>query len=502
MLCFRSEILAAAALITPRRTSRKLKPSIKSREMRNIRSIESDSENDEGPTVEDLEPEGLIVLPVKKQKREAAVPVVVDKQLEKDVDKLLEYVGEEVDEDAEYEVVGKEEPLNNESLKVLSELETMLNDTKLAKVPETLEHLKKCLISETEIQRTMSKKISSMESSAIKRNQVNRGLKKRVDELQGFIKRNRAKLHIPLSSSKVRKVRGTQTRNSDVWNDGNPDFSDDEVAPYIPPIITSEFDTLKKEAKSPSMKRTATASIATDPELRRKKIKKRKVGPVGEDAVEEGEEAEAKVIPCSYTKELPKPTPKRMPGIKPPPAVPSATATVAEVSEEQTTVILPDDVGVSETGGEETETTMTTVVIEETPQGTVIQQAVPSSGIDVGSALAQMKPIQVAGASNTYQTISGIPVKLLQDATTADGQKISIIKINDTSGVAAAAASDGNTIFVQSGPGGELTTTSATGQEDPNTVVVSEVILTTADEMPTAEEILKSIAVQQQQQQQ
>ena len=493
--------MAAAALITPRRTSRKLKPSVKSQEMRNLRSIPLDSKN--SPAVEDLEPEGLIVLPVKKQKRDTVAPVVVDKQLEKDVDKLLEYVGEEVDEDTEDEAIVQEEP-RNESLKALSELETLLKDTKLAKVPETLERLKGCLISETGVQRIMHKKISSMESSAIKRNQVNRGLKKRVDELQGFIKRNRAKLHIPLSSSKVRKVRGTQTRNSDVWNDGNPDFSDDEVTPYIPPIITSEFDkfeTSKKEAKSSSMKRTATVSTATDPEMRRKKLKKRRVDPIGDEATEQGEEAEAKVIPCSYTKELPKPTPKRMPGIKPPPAAPSAVAPITEVVEEQTRVILPDDIGASEGDGEETETTMTTVVIEDTPQGTVIQQAVPSSSIDVGSALAQMKPIQVAGASNMYQTISGIPVKLIQDATTADGQKISIIKIDDASGVAAANGS--NTIFVQSGPDGELTqaTTSTSGQDDPNTVVVSEVILTTADEMPSAEEILKSIATQQQQQQ-
>lgn len=154
-----------------------------------------------------------------------------------------------------------------------------------------------------------------------------------------------------------------------------------------------------------------------------------------------------------------------MPGIKPasapgPGALPAETMVAAMKPEEEdeaqatmTAMILPEQVEDDEG------TRTTTVVIEETPEGTIIQQ---SAAVE-----AHIKPVQVIEQQQQQQQrviqiqaaegqdLTGIPVKILQDATTADGQKISIIRIagpddDDAEGVTTV-VQDGQQVYVSGG---------------------------------------------------
>ena len=164
-----------------------------------------------------------------------------------------------------------------------------------------------------------------------------------------------------------------------------------------------------------------------------------------------------------------------MPGIKPASApglgAPPAETMVAGMKAEEdvetqatmTAMILPEQVE------DEDGTRTTTVVIEETPEGTIIQQHQQSAPVE---AHAHVKPVQVIEQQQQQrviqiqaaegQDITGIPVKILQDATTADGQKISIIRIagpeeeDDAEGATAimqggTLVQDGQQVFVSGG---------------------------------------------------
>ena len=96
-----------------------------------------------------------------------------------------------------------------------------------------------------------------------------------------------------------------------------------------------------------------------------------------------------------------------------------------EAQATMTAMILPEQVE------DEDGTRTTTVVIEETPEGTIIQQQVAPVEAHAKQVQVieqqQQRVIQIQAAEG--QDLTGIPVKILQDATTADGQKISIIRI-------------------------------------------------------------------------
>merc|ERR1719493_280140 len=96
-------------------------------------------------------------------------------------------------------------------------------------------------------------------------------------------------------------------------------------------------------------------------------------------------------------------------------------------------MILPEQVE------DEDGTRTTTVVIEETPEGTIIQKQVQVI------EQQQQRVIQIQAAEG--QDLTGIPVKILQDATTADGQKISIIRIAEPE----EGDADGATAIMQGG---------------------------------------------------
>ena len=155
-----------------------------------------------------------------------------------------------------------------------------------------------------------------------------------------------------------------------------------------------------------------------------------------------------------------------MPGVKPASTLeqggpPTATAettmvvggmkTEEEVAPTMTAMILPDQVEDDEG------TRTTTVVIEETPEGTIIQQsataaveALQQAHVKPVHLVEQQQVIQIQAADG--QDISGIPYNILQDATTADGQKISIIKIATASPEdAAAVVHEGQPVFVSGG---------------------------------------------------
>ena len=109
-----------------------------------------------------------------------------------------------------------------------------------------------------------------------------------------------------------------------------------------------------------------------------------------------------------------------------------------EAQATMTAMILPEQVE------DEDGTRTTTVVIEETPEGTIIQQQVAPVEAHAKQVQVieqqQQRVIQIQAAEG--QDLTGIPVKILQDATTADGQKISIIRIaepeeGDTDGATA-----------------------------------------------------------------
>ena len=165
-----------------------------------------------------------------------------------------------------------------------------------------------------------------------------------------------------------------------------------------------------------------------------------------------------------------------MPGIKPASApglgAPPVETMVAGMKTEEevetpatmTAMILPEQVE------DEEGTRTTTVVIEETPEGTIIQQHQQSASVEAHEA--HVKPVQVMEQQQQQrviqiqaaegQDITGIPVKILQDATTADGQKISIIRIagpeeeDDAEGATAimqggTLVQDGQQVFVSGG---------------------------------------------------
>ena len=171
----------------------------------------------------------------------------------------------------------------------------------------------------------------------------------------------------------------------------------------------------------------------------------------------------------SWAKVQTRPAPKMMPGIKPasvlgPGAHPAETIVAGMKPEEgeeaqatMTAMILPEQVE------DEDGTRTTTVVIEETPEGTIIQQSAPVEAhmkpVQVIEPQQQQRVIQIQAADG--QDISGIPVKILQDATTADGQKISIIRIagpddDDAEGATTVVqggtvVQDGQQVFVSGG---------------------------------------------------
>ena len=153
----------------------------------------------------------------------------------------------------------------------------------------------------------------------------------------------------------------------------------------------------------------------------------------------------------SWAKVQTRPAPKIMPGIKPASALgPGAQlgeAMKAEEGEEaqatMTAMILPEQVE------DEDGTRTTTVVIEETPEGTIIQQQVAPVEAHAKQVQVieqqQQRVIQIQAAEG--QDLTGIPVKILQDATTADGQKISIIRIAEPE----EGDADGATAIMQGG---------------------------------------------------
>ena len=158
-----------------------------------------------------------------------------------------------------------------------------------------------------------------------------------------------------------------------------------------------------------------------------------------------------------------------MPGIKPASALghgASAAETMvagmkAEGEDEtaqatMTAMILPEQME------DEDGTRTTTVVIEETPEGTIIQQqSTPVEAhvkpVQMVEQQSQQRVIQIQAAEG--QDLAGIPVKILQDATTADGQKISIIRIagseeDDAEGATAVVqgvVQEGQQVFVSGG---------------------------------------------------
>ena len=153
----------------------------------------------------------------------------------------------------------------------------------------------------------------------------------------------------------------------------------------------------------------------------------------------------------SWAKVQTRPAPKIMPGIKPAsalgPGAPLGEAMKAEDGEEaqatMTAMILPEQVE------DEDGTRTTTVVIEETPEGTIIQQQVAPVEAHAKQVQVieqqQQRVIQIQAAEG--QDLTGIPVKILQDATTADGQKISIIRIAEPE----EGDADGATAIMQGG---------------------------------------------------
>ena len=114
-----------------------------------------------------------------------------------------------------------------------------------------------------------------------------------------------------------------------------------------------------------------------------------------------------------------------------------------EAQATMTAMILPEQVE------DEDGTRTTTVVIEETPEGTIIQQQVAPVEAHAKQVQVieqqQQRVIQIQAAEG--QDLTGIPVKILQDATTADGQKISIIRIAEPE----EGDADGATAIMQGG---------------------------------------------------
>ena len=121
-----------------------------------------------------------------------------------------------------------------------------------------------------------------------------------------------------------------------------------------------------------------------------------------------------------------------------------------------TAMILPDE------AEDDEGTRTTTVVIEETPEGTIIQQsAAAAAAAAEAMQQAHAKPVHLVEPQQVIQIqaadgqdISGIPYNIVQDATTADGQKISIIKIAAASSeddTAAALVHEGQHVFVSGG---------------------------------------------------
>ena len=158
----------------------------------------------------------------------------------------------------------------------------------------------------------------------------------------------------------------------------------------------------------------------------------------------------------SWAKVQTRPAPKIMPGIKPAsahgPGAPAGEAMVAGMKAEEgeeaqatmTAMILPEQLE------DEDGTRTTTVVIEETPDGTIIQQQVApveahAKQVQVIDQQQQQRVIQIQAAEG--QDLTGIPVRILQDATTADGQKISIIRIAEPE----EGDADGATAIMQGG---------------------------------------------------
>ena len=120
-----------------------------------------------------------------------------------------------------------------------------------------------------------------------------------------------------------------------------------------------------------------------------------------------------------------------------------------------TAMILPDE------AEDDEGTRTTTVVIEETPEGTIIQQSAAAAAAAEAMQQAHAKPVHLVEQQQVIQIqaadgqdISGIPYNIVQDATTADGQKISIIKIAAASSeddTAAALVHEGQHVFVSGG---------------------------------------------------
>ena len=115
-----------------------------------------------------------------------------------------------------------------------------------------------------------------------------------------------------------------------------------------------------------------------------------------------------------------------------------------EAQATMTAMILPEQME------DEDGTRTTTVVIEETPEGTIIQQQVApveahAKQVQVIDQQQQQRVIQIQAAEG--QDLTGIPVRILQDATTADGQKISIIRIAEPE----EGDADGATAIMQGG---------------------------------------------------
>jgi hypothetical protein len=476
-------------------------------------------------------------LPMKKRRikeevsdddKRPPVPEVNDDE----VDHLLEYVVEPAEDDDQDGAAADDEEDDMSDLKViLGEVKENAGDSEADKESRLRELLNMAREKLKEARTRFGgqrKKIVLLERTLKRKKVVNKQLRSKVLNLQEFIKKNRPRLYEPpirrYWRDRPRLVRGTQTRQVEFWavaeGSSNPVFSDDNVADYDEADFrrkqeddSRKFGAGKKRRKKMASMAAAGLESETENEDSRSPIKKRikKERKVDKDVVT------AIIIPTSYTKELPKPIPKMMPGIKPAPsavltastaAQTTSTTTIQQQEQEEsqtttTTIILPDHhhqvmMTEDEEGGT---STTTTVVIEETPEGTIIQQQPTTTTtqdmkpIDVSAALAQMKPVHVIGGQmqqprhiqiqSDGQSITGIPVKILQDATTVDGQKISIIKIQqDGSNVhqpqQVYVTTDGVT-FASANRGGD-------------SMVVSEVIMTTDNEMPSADELLKSIS--------
>ena len=482
-------------------------------------------------------------LPVKKRRLKEEVRTDDDKPPpvpdvdDSEVNQLLEEVVEPTDDDGPDGDEGADDGEQDEGKRLVAEAKGDQPE-KEPNLNELLDLAKEKLREARVRSGAQRKRIIQLERTLKRKKVVNKQLRSKVVNLQDFIKRNRPRLYEPpirrYWRDRPRMVRGTQTRQSEffaIMEGGEPQFSDDNVADYEVADVKAKQDPDSRRVKKRRKKRVATANAATGSETETDAgapptPKKKRARKTPEEI------ATATIIPTKYTKELPKPAPKRMPGIKPAPSASAASALSSAMRDHSaigstiivkedpiggggggddddeethtTTLILPDDHEIVEEEDDETSLT-TTVVIEETPEGTIIQQQPTTTvkHVDVSAALAHMQPVQVIETSGQReqqqqrafpvqiqsggQSVTGIPVKIVQDATTIDGQKISIIKIQSPEdGVA---VQHPQQVYVRAAGG------QPQQQMDPNSVVVSEVILTAAEnEMPSAEELLKTMS--------